>query len=62
MPAMQGVQEIYLNGSLSGKGGMIKSGKGLVEFSGVNSYPGGTRFEGGELGSERKDAFINITS
>jgi len=55
-------KEMYLNGSLSGKGGIVKSGEGLVALSGVNSYTGGTRVEGGELRSESKDAFVNNTS
>ncbi|MGC6099256.1 autotransporter outer membrane beta-barrel domain-containing protein [Enterobacter sp. ku-bf2] len=54
-------KEMYLNGSLSGKGGIVKSGDGLVALSGKNSYSGGTRVEGGELRSDDDDAFVNHT-
>lgn len=55
-------KEMYLKGSLSGKGGIVKSGEGLVALSGTNNYTGGTRVEGGELRSDSDGAFVNYTS
>lgn len=55
-------KEMYLNGSLVGKGGIVKTGEGLVAFSGINNYLGGTRVEGGELRSDGDGAFVNNTA
>ncbi|CBG88400.1 putative outer membrane autotransporter [Citrobacter rodentium ICC168] len=55
-------KEMYLNGSLTGQGGIVKSGEGLVALAGSNNYSGGTRVEGGELRSDSNNAFVNKTS
>ncbi len=55
-------KEMHLNGSLKGNGGIVKSGDGLVVFSGLNSYSGGTRIEAGELRSDSDGALVNNTS
>ncbi|NUU68278.1 autotransporter outer membrane beta-barrel domain-containing protein [Enterobacteriaceae bacterium BIT-l23] len=55
-------QEMHLNGSLKGTGGIVKSGDGLVALSGLNGYSGGTRVEAGELRSDTDSAFVNNTS
>jgi autotransporter-associated beta strand protein len=38
-----------LSGALSGTGGLIKSGYGVLELSGTNTYSGGTTVNAGEL-------------
>lgn len=55
-------KEMYLNGALTGEGGLVKAGDGLVAFSGKNNYRGGTRVEGGELRADNEGAFVNNTA
>lgn len=42
-------RHISLSGELSGAGGLIKKGPGILTLSGVNTYSGGTVIEGGTL-------------
>ncbi|MDO8542459.1 MAG: autotransporter-associated beta strand repeat-containing protein [Opitutaceae bacterium] len=51
--------EVYIDSVIDGVGGLIKSGSGVLQLNGVNTYAGGTTVNGGTLRLGANNALPN---
>ncbi|WP_170302862.1 autotransporter-associated beta strand repeat-containing protein [Reyranella soli] len=56
------VQQGQFSGSITGAGGLVKTGAGLLSLNGANSYSGATTVNGGALAAGAANAFSSASA